>query len=53
MKNSSAVPRSRIDNRERPERLKPGTSVSANAAVTNTQILLKIESIAETPVIDY
>jgi hypothetical protein len=28
-----------------PDCLKPGTSVSANAAVTNTQILLKIISI--------
>jgi len=52
MKTSSAVHRSRIDNRELPDRLKPGTSVSANAAVTNTQTLLKIESIAATPEID-
>jgi hypothetical protein len=43
--NSNAVPRSRADSRERSDRLKPGTSVSANAAVTNTQTLLKIISI--------
>jgi hypothetical protein len=46
MKTSSAVPRSRTDSSERSDRLKPGTSVSANAAVTSTQTLLKITSIA-------
>ena len=39
MKTNSAVPRSRTDIRERSDRLKPG--ISANAAVTNTQTLLK------------
>src|SRR4029077_19958041 len=41
MKTNSAVPRSRTDIRERSDRLKPGISASANAAVTNTQTLLK------------
>ena len=36
------MPRSRIDSSERSIRLKPGTSVNANAAVTNAQTLLKI-----------
>src|ERR1700730_2278541 len=46
---SNAVPRSRIDSRERSGRLKPGTRVSTNAAVTNTQMSLQIVSIAKTP----
>jgi hypothetical protein len=41
-KTSSAVPRSGTDSRERSDRLKPGTRVSADAAVTNTQTLLNI-----------
>jgi chorismate mutase len=48
-KTNRAVPWSRLDSKERSGCLKPGTSVSANAAVTNTQTSLKIVSIAKTP----
>jgi hypothetical protein len=49
---NSAVHRSRNDGRERSDRLKPGTSVSVNAAVTKKQILLKIISIKGAEIVE-
>jgi hypothetical protein len=42
-----------LDRKERSGRLKPGTRVSANAAVTRTQTSLKTISIPKIPEIDY
>src|SRR5260370_29001121 len=46
----NAVPRSRTESRQRSRNLTPGTKVNTNAAVTNTQRVLKILFIAGTPV---